>query len=96
MSFKTVLLVLKRHDSPATKSTLDVYLVTWSVSNHWPNIVFVGVLLMNRDSTPLLISYKSSQIPHCALLLFHSVKAKATISMFLHYGDWGHALPAYI
>ncbi len=28
MSFKTVLLVLKRHDSPATKSTLDVYLVT--------------------------------------------------------------------
>jgi hypothetical protein len=61
MSFKTVLLVHKRHDSPGTKSTLDVYLVTCSVSNHWSNTVFIGALLMNPDSTPLLlISYKSS------------------------------------
>jgi hypothetical protein len=61
MSFKTVLLVHKRHDSPATKSTLDVYLVTWSVSIHWSNTVFVGALLMKPDSIPLfLISYKSS------------------------------------
>lgn len=61
MSFKTVLLVHKRHDSPATKSTLAVNLVTWSVSNHWSNTVFVGALPMNPDSIPLLlISYKSS------------------------------------